>query len=94
MNAQKTVLVLISGKVQGVHYRAWTREQALKLGLNGWVRNLKNGQVEALFSGSALSVDQMIGICFDGPAAARVDNVSYTPSSEVPEAGFIQRPDV
>ena len=66
----------ISGKVQNVWYRAWTVEQAEARGLRGWVRNLSNGDVEALFVGSADKVADMIQACHQGPKAARVTNVA------------------
>lgn len=65
----------ISGRVQGVWYRAWTVEQARARGLNGWVCNLGDGSVEALFAGPADKVAEMIAACHRGPAAARVANV-------------------
>lgn len=67
--------VLISGRVQGVWFRGWTVKQARSLGVLGWVRNLRNGSVEALFAGPAESVEAMIAACQDGPPAARVDAV-------------------
>lgn len=66
----------ISGKVQNVWYRAWTVEQANARGLKGWVRNLANGDVEALFAGPADKVADMIQACHQGPKAARVENVA------------------
>lgn len=69
-------LCRISGKVQNVWYRAWTVEQADARGLTGWVRNLANGDVEALFAGPADKVADMIAACHQGPKAARVANVA------------------
>jgi len=66
---------LISGKVQGVWYRAWTIEQAQARALKGWVRNLADGRVEALFAGPQAKVDDMIAACHQGPPAARVVEV-------------------
>lgn len=73
---QQKVRVLIAGRVQGVGYRFWTVNQAQKLGLNGWVRNLQDGRVEAVFEGDAQTVEQMIQACHSGPAAAIVQNVT------------------
>ena len=67
--------VLISGRVQGVGYRHWTITQAKKLGLNGWVRNLSDGRVEAVFEGERNVVEQMIKSCHNGPTSARVTEI-------------------
>lgn len=69
------IQVFISGKVQGVGYRFWTVNQAQKLGVNGWVRNLKDGRVEAVFEGESEKIEQMIQACFRGPRASKVENV-------------------
>lgn len=60
--------VFISGWVQGVGFRYWTRSQASKLGLTGWVRNLPNGNVEAVFQGPKKKVEEMVEKCKQGPA--------------------------
>lgn len=73
--AAKTVKARITGRVQGVSYRAWTRETARALGLSGWVRNCADGSVEAVFAGDAAALDAMIAECRKGPPAARVDSV-------------------
>jgi acylphosphatase len=72
---QKAVLVRIAGRVQGVGFRAWTRDQAQSLGLAGWVRNEADGSVSALIAGPAERVDEMIARLQNGPAGARVDEV-------------------
>ena len=72
---RKTVRVRISGRVQGVCFRIWTVEQAHALKLDGWVRNRRDGSVEAVFSGSAEAVAGMIAACRRGPSSARVDAV-------------------
>src|SRR3546814_4750154 len=61
-----TVRVVISGRVQGVWYRAWTERQAAALGLDGWVRNRRDGTVEAVLSGDVAVVEQMISELWDG----------------------------
>ena len=66
----------ITGRVQGVGYRAWTVDEARRRGLSGWVRNLSNGDVEAVFSGPAATVDDMIAACRRGPRSARVDHLT------------------
>jgi acylphosphatase len=75
-------LVLVSGRVQGVFYRAWTKEQADELGLRGWVRNRADGKVEALIAGDSGTVDRMIDRMHQGPPSAEVDEVTYLPADE------------
>jgi len=65
----------VSGRVQGVCYRAYCQEQAAALGVAGWVRNLRDGRVEAAFEGPHGIVDQAIAWCRKGPPAARVVDV-------------------
>ena len=84
----KTVRVRIIGRVQGVWFRAWTQNQATAIGVNGWVRNRRDGAVEAQFSGDDAMVDQMIAECHKGPPAARVDEVRVVPESGNPVPGF------
>lgn len=67
--------VYISGRVQGVGYRQSTSVEAQRLGLTGWVRNLADGRVEAVFSGTQDLLDQMLAWCWKGPAFAQVDTV-------------------
>jgi acylphosphatase len=66
-------IVVIRGRVQGVGYRAWTEVAALERGLQGWVRNRRDGTVEALFIGVEAAVSAMIDDCRSGPSGARVD---------------------
>ncbi len=91
VGAERCVRVVIKGKVQGVWYRAWTREEARDLRLDGWVRNRRDGSVEAVFSGSSGAVDAMIKLCWAGPPLAQVDEVSVEDHSEEPQPGFEQR---
>jgi len=67
--------VFATGRVQGVYYRANTRETANELGLDGWVRNLDDGRVEAVFEGPRESVEAAVEWCHDGSPAARVEAV-------------------
>ncbi len=67
--------VFISGRVQGVFFRDNTRQKARQLGVTGWVRNLPDGRVEAVFEGDEDAVKKIIEWCHIGPPAARVDNV-------------------
>ena len=69
--AKRTVSVRIEGRVQGVYYRAWTDRTARELGLDGTVRNANDGSVEAVFSGPADKVAEMLRLCADGPPDAR-----------------------
>lgn len=69
------VRALIAGKVQGVWFRAWTEEEAKKRGLSGWVRNLADGRVEAVFAGPRTQVKDMLAACRDGPPLARVAQI-------------------
>ncbi len=90
--ARKSLRVSISGRVQGVWYRAWTVEQATARGLRGWVRNRQDGSVEALFSGPADRVDDMLAACRSGPKLARVDGIEiFEAEGDVPD-GFHERP--
>lgn len=67
--------VFVSGRVQGVYYRATTRETARERGVGGWVRNLDDGRVEAVFEGTEGAVESMVEWCHTGSPTARVDNV-------------------
>ena len=72
---QERAHVYISGEVQGVFFRDSTRERAQQLGLYGWVKNLPDGRVEALFEGPSEKVREMIQWCEQGPPHAAVENV-------------------
>ena len=67
--------VVIRGRVQGVGYRAWTEVTAEERGVEGWVRNRRDGSVEALFAGPEELVLTMIELCHEGPPGARVDAI-------------------
>lgn len=90
----RTVHVRITGRVQGVSYRAWTEDAAAELGLRGWVRNRRDGSVEAVFSGSDAAVTEMLARCKAGPPAAHVDGVAVTerPAGGDLPKGFDFRP--
>jgi len=83
-----TRAVRITGKVQGVAYRAWTRNHALQLGLSGWVRNESDGSVSALFHGPDKAVEQMISDCYGGPGSAAVRDVAVEPADPPSGSGF------
>ena len=67
--------VYASGRVQGVYYRASTREAARDRGVDGWVRNLDDGRVEAVFEGPEAAVEGMVEWCHEGSPRARVEDV-------------------
>ena len=67
--------VFISGQVQGVNFRATMRDQARRVGVEGWVRNLRDGRVEAIFEGSRAAVQRLVSWCYSGPPSAHVEQV-------------------
>ena len=67
--------VFISGKVQGVYYRQNTATQAQELNISGWIRNLKDGKVEAVFEGEKNNVNKLLDWCYSGPKNAIVNNI-------------------
>jgi acylphosphatase len=67
--------VFVSGRVQGVGYRASTRDEARAREVDGWVRNLDDGRVEAVFEGPRDAVEALVAWCHDGSPAARVDGI-------------------
>jgi acylphosphatase len=83
--------LIISGRVQGVFYRGWTVEMARALGVDGWVRNLRTGEVELFATGSADAVQALIERCWQGPSAARVDDIAIEELPVEPHQGFSQR---
>ncbi len=83
--------VRITGRVQGVFYRGWTRDRAPELGLRGWVRNRDDGSVEALVAGPEDAVGRLIGAMRDGPGAARVNDVSWSETAPFAGEGFVIR---
>ncbi len=72
---RKRAHLFISGRVQGVFYRANTQERARRLGLTGWVRNLPDGRVEAVVEGEEERIRELINWCHEGPPGARVEDV-------------------
>jgi acylphosphatase len=86
-------MVVISGRVQGVGYRDWALTTGQRLGLTGWVRNRRDGTVEALLVGEDSAVGEMIEACRQGPAMARVDTIDVDPLDlDVLPEGFSIRP--
>ena len=87
----QSALLRITGRVQGVGYRAWAIETAARLGLRGWVRNRRDGSVEALVIGDEDGVAAMIEACRNGPFAARVIDVAVSDAADDGSAGFRPR---
>jgi acylphosphatase len=85
--------VFVTGIVQGVNFRHYARQQAQALGLSGWVRNLPDGRVEAVFEGNQQAVEAMVDWCRQGPSSARVEEVQVIRGEE-PQglSGFRIRP--
>ena len=80
--------VTVTGRVQGVGYRAWVERQAKARGLAGWVRNRRDGSVEAVFAGDAEAVEAMVVDCRIGPRAAFVLDVAVEDHAGGPPASF------
>ena len=78
MDKRITIHLRITGRVQGVGYRAWAKHNAVKRELHGWVCNLNDGSVAMVISGTELNVQAMIEACREGPLAARVTNLEVT----------------
>ena len=89
MSARRIVHVGIRGRVQGVGFRAWTQHQAELHGLEGWVRNRRDGSVEAVFAGPPDAVDAMLKTCRQGPRGSRVEGVDVRDEGE---AALAERP--
>ncbi len=84
----KTVHVFVAGRVQNVWYRAWLCETARRHDVRGWVRNRRDGSVEAVLSGSEAAVDAVFNACRSGPPAARVDEIRVAGAEAADEDGF------
>ncbi len=80
----------IEGRVQGVWYRGWMVEAARARGLNGWVRNRRDGSVEAVISGTSTALDGLVQACWRGPPMARVDAITVTAEAVVGRSEFHQ----
>jgi acylphosphatase len=86
--SMRRVRVLVSGRVQGVFFRASCAERADALGLSGWIRNVPGGAVEAVFEGTGPAVAQMVSWCREGPPLARVDRIDVVDQPAAGESGF------
>ena len=80
--------IRVSGLVQGVFFRAWTRDQAVELGVNGWVRNCRDGSVEAHLEGESEPVAKLIERMRRGPPNARVDELQSEEAEVEGSEGF------
>ena len=90
------VRVVVRGLVQGVGFRAWTRHQAQLHGVSGWVRNRRDGSVEAVLAGPSDQVQTLLRALRAGPGGSRIDAVEEFPATEMelaeaPPSGFVQR---
>ena len=92
MAAIKTVHLRITGDVQGVGYRLWATRTAASLGLRGWVRNRRDGSVEALATGAPQSITAFVEACRQGPRAAHVTGLDVADGEDDGSLGFSARP--
>jgi acylphosphatase len=90
--SERAVHVLITGLVQGVSFRAWIEREAQARGLSGWVRNRRDGSVEAVFAGTVGTVEAMLAACHQGPRMAQVHDVTVTPADDPDGHGFAVLP--
>ena len=86
------VRIRIHGRVQGVWYRGWTVDEANALELRGWVRNRRDGSVEALLIGPPTAVERMVQTCREGPPASRVERIEREATHDDGSVGFTQGP--
>ncbi len=84
--------LVIGGRVQGVGYRQWLAAQAEALGVSGWVRNRRDGSVEALVHGDPAAVDELLRACWRGPRHAEVAVIHEEPAEPPSETGFHRWP--
>ena len=91
--SRKAVHAVIRGRVQGVGYRAWLAREAESRDLDGWVRNRRDGTVEAILAGPGILVDEVLERARRGPSVARVEAVETTPAED-PGTGFDVKPTI
>lgn len=84
--------VVIDGRVQGVGYRDWMVREAARLGVHGWVRNRRNGTVEALVAGEEAAIQALLSLCRRGPPAAQVTSITEDFAESPEEPGFRRLP--
>lgn len=90
--ARTAVTIIVTGRVQGVGFRAFVRRRATELGLDGWVRNRRDGSVEITAIGDAERIDQLVARCQRGPALARVANFTRSEIADDGSIGFREQP--
>ncbi len=90
--ARIAIRLIITGLVQGVGFRWWARDQARRLGLDGWVRNRADGAVELIAAGPPQSVEPLAAACQKGPSAATVVSVERSQAIDPGPVGFAARP--
>lgn len=88
----KAKRLVIAGQVQGIGYRDWMVRKARELGVSGWVRNRRDGTVEALVAGEVASVEELSRMCRRGPRLAEVTSISEEMAEPPAEPGFHQVP--
>jgi acylphosphatase len=88
---RRVIRLIIRGRVQGVGYRWWATGEARRLGLDGWVRNRRDGSVELLAIGAEAAIEEIIATCRRGPTAAAVTAVEYADAKDDGSVGFIER---
>jgi acylphosphatase len=86
--------LIIAGRVQGVGFRAWMEGEAGRLGVSGWVRNRRDGRLEALVDGDTASVEELLRLCRRGPKLAEVSEIVEELAEPCPEPGFRRLPAV
>ena len=84
--------MVIAGRVQGVGYRDWMLQEATRLGVHGWVRNRRDGTVEALVAGEEAAVQALLSACRRGPLLAQVSTITEDFADPPTEPGFLRRP--
>jgi acylphosphatase len=87
----QSVKIVVSGRVQGVGFRAFVAEEARRQGVSGWARNLADGRVEVLAHGAAPAVEAIIAACRTGPASAEVSGIETSEAEKPAMAGFMIR---
>ncbi|WZH35281.1 MAG: acylphosphatase [Microbacterium enclense] len=88
----RTVTITVHGRVQGVGFRYALQAAARRAGARGWVRNRREGTVEALIAGEEAAIDAVVAWAHDGPPSARVERVELVDSAETSPSGFEIRP--
>ncbi len=90
MTYAKRFHVIVAGRVQGVFFRAFTRDEALRLGLSGWVRNRPDGSVEAIVEGEKTAVEKMLQWFYQGSPNSIVENVLATEEPPIGDSGTFE----